>query len=993
VKSGSQTRLLALLLAVCTLAAMCLEIANLMQESGSDPATDGVHWTETAGGLRAYIVPADTPGDKAGIRVGDVLTAINDIPTPRVAVLEREIEQSGVYTTAKYSILRRANHSEQALPLEARVILTPADRIDAQMMRLIALVYLAIGLYVLFRRWGAPKSIHFFVFCLVSFILYSFKYTEVLDGLDLTILTCNVLAMALQPALFLHFSISFTEENTRRSRRLLYPLLYLPGLVLALLHYLSLTYWSATERLQHRLDQIDYAYLAGYYVLAAVVFWVKYQREQQALQRQQLKWLSRGTVLTVLPFTALYVVPFLADRDIPNALTKIAVLSLILLPLTFSWAIVRYRLMDVDLIFKRGVTYTLATGALVGLYFGVIALTAEVVHQRFQSLREWGLVAAVIVTGLAFDPLKRMIQGWVDRMFDRKSIDYRETLVEFGRELNAQTDLRALVGSIVERLPETLLVTRVAVFLAQEELAGTKSRFSLAASHGLSQSVMSNADSLDLGFLDFDRRDSNSHLFFESPQQVLRLPVAERQTAAALDLNYYVPCRAARHEGEGASTIAVLGLGRTGQGDFLSSEDMELLESLAGYIGIAIQNAQLYRRLEQKIFDFERLRDFNENIVESINIGVFAVDLQDCIESWNAQMEVMYATPRADALRKPLRAVFPAEFLQEFDRLRGEHGVCTLYKFRLPTPTGEARTANITVAPLLNRDFQAVGRIVIVDDITDRINMETQLTQAEKLSSIGLLAAGVAHEVNTPLAIISSYTQMLRKQLDKEAGPDGSANGRLQPVLEKITEQTFRASEIVNGLLNFSRMGSVEFGHIDLNAMVHDTVLLLEHQTRSAGVTVTTELAEALPAVLGNRGKLQQVLVNLILNAKDALQDRPHARVNLATGRGPKGVLLTVEDNGAGMSEEVLRKIYDPFFTTKNSTKDGQRKGTGLGLAVTYGIVQEHAGTIDVSSRVGEGTVFRMELPAADDVSRVDASKSSEADRDAASHAGKAIHV
>jgi two-component system NtrC family sensor kinase len=160
-----------------------LAIANLVQESGFDPATDGVPWTETAGGLRAYSVPADTPGDKAGIRVGDVLTAINEVPTPRVAVLEREIEQSGVYTTAKYSILRHAKPTPgQVLPLDARVILTPADRIDAQMMRLIALVYLAIGLYVLFRRWGAPKSIHFFVFCLVSFILYSFKYTEVLDG-------------------------------------------------------------------------------------------------------------------------------------------------------------------------------------------------------------------------------------------------------------------------------------------------------------------------------------------------------------------------------------------------------------------------------------------------------------------------------------------------------------------------------------------------------------------------------------------------------------------------------------------------------------------------------------------------------------------------------------------------------------------------------------------------------------------------------------------
>jgi signal transduction histidine kinase len=179
-------------------------------------------------------------------------------------------------------------------------------------------------------------------------------------------------------------------------------------------------------------------------------------------------------------------------------------------------------------------------------------------------------------------------------------------------------------------------------------------------------------------------------------------------------------------------------------------------------------------------------------------------------------------------------------------------------------------------------------------------------------------------------------------------------------------------------------MGSVEFGSIDLNAMVRDTVLLLEHQTRSAGVAVLTELAENLPAVLGNRGKLQQVLVNLVLNSKDALQDKANGRVTIATSRSPKGVQISVEDDGAGMPAEVLRKIYDPFFTTKNSPKDGQRKGTGLGLAVTYGIVQEHAGTIDVSSRVGEGTIFRLELPAADDVTR---------EIEAGSRAGKAVHV
>jgi two-component system NtrC family sensor kinase len=988
VKSEAQTRLLAIVLAVFTVAALGLSIANLQQESTYTPPTDGAPWTETTDGLRAYLVPVDTPAHRAGVRAGDVLMAVNDIPTARLASLEREIYRSGVWSHATYSLMRTTKSTGKPVEVPVVVYLEPADRTDFQVERLIALVYLAIGLFVLFRRWTAPKSTHFYVFCVVSFVLYAFKYTGILDGLDIAILTGNVIAFELQPALFLHFALSFTEEAGNRRRRLLYPLIYLPGLALGVLRYLSYSQWSATGSVQDRLHKFDYAYLAGYYILAGIIFWVSYRGEQQPLKRQQLKWLSRGTVLTVVPFTALYVIPFLLNASMPSTLTKIALLSLILLPLTFSWAIVRYRLMDVDLIFKRGASYTLATAALVGIYFGIVALTAEMVHTRFQHLGEWGLVAAVIVTGLVFDPLKRMIQGRMDRMFDQKSIDYRETLVEFGSELNAQTDLQALINSIVERLPETLLVTRVSVFLAQEEFSGRKSKFSLAASHGLSHQVLSNADSLELGFLDFDRRDSNSHLFFETPQAMLRLPEAERQTAASLDLNYYVPCRAARHEGTGRSTIAVLGLGRTGDGDFLSSEDMELLESLAGYIGIAIQNAQLYRRLEQKILDFERLRDFNENIVESINIGVFAVDLEDRVESWNAQMEVMYATPRAEAVRHPLSDVFPAEFLQEFDRLRGEQGVSTLYKFRLPTPTGEARIANITIAPLLNRDFHAVGRIVIVDDITDRINMETQLTQAEKLSSIGLLAAGVAHEVNTPLAVISSYAQMLGKQLRA----DEATHARIAPVLEKITQQTFRASEIVNGLLNFSRMGSVDFGRVDVNAMVHDTVLLLEHQMRSAGVAVASELANDLPSVAGNRGKLQQVLVNLVLNAKDALQEKGSGSVRIVTARTPKGVELRVEDNGTGMSQEVLRKIYDPFFTTKSNPREGQRKGTGLGLAVTYGIVQEHAGTIDVSSTLGEGTVFRLELPAADGVGHRSTQKKLSGD-DPAGVEGKAVHV
>ena len=287
----------------------------------------------------------------------------------------------------------------------------------------------------------------------------------------------------------------------------------------------------------------------------------------------------------------------------------------------------------------------------------------------------------------------------MDRVFDQKSFDYRETLIDFGRSLNSQTDLRALVDSIVERLPETLLVTRVAVFLSTEDdrtpavertarerqgeakqpgprewRGEAGSHFELAASHGLTNLEAEELRTLDVRFLDFDRRDSDDHIFLENPQQVLRLPDAQQKSAGLLDLNYYLPCRVANREGGGTRTVAIMGLGRTDDGDFLSSEDMEVLGSLAGYIGIAIQNAQLYRRLEQKIGEFERLKEFHENIVESIHVGVFAVDLEDRIESWNAQMEAMYARSRGEALGQTLAAIFPPEFMAHFDSVRGEQG-------------------------------------------------------------------------------------------------------------------------------------------------------------------------------------------------------------------------------------------------------------------------------------------------------------------------------
>ena len=610
--------------------------------------------------------------------------------------------------------------------------------------------------------------------------------------------------------------------------------------------------------------------------------------------------------------------------------------------------------MDTDLIFKRGVAYTLATGLILGAYFGVIALIAEVVHQRLpETMREWALILAILVTAAIFDPLKRRIQGWVDRAFDRHRYDYRKALVEFGRGLSSETDLKALLESIVEQLPRTLLVARVAIFMAGNS---EDSRLRMAASHGLPAEFSYAQKYLDLGFLNFDQANDHSHIFLENAQAALHLPEEQQRTAALLDLNYYLPCRVASGQFEGSATtsrtIAVIGLGRTMGGDFLSSEDVELLESLASYIGIALQNASLYARLEEKIGEFERLKEFNENIVESINVGILALDLEDRIESWNAQMEAMYALSRGEALGQALRTVFPSEFVEAIQEFRNEQGVHHLYKFRLTTRAGELRTVNVAVAPLLSRDFVSVGRIILVDDITERVTLETQLAQADKLSSIGLLAAGVAHEINTPLAVISSYAQMLSKQL--------RGDGRLGPVLDKITQQSFRAAEIANGLLNFSRTSTTEFRETDLNQVIRDTLSLLEHQFKTAQIDVDLDLAEQLPPIHGNPGKLQQVFLNLLLNAKDAMPGGGNLRVSTLVN-GHVEALIT--DSGSGIAPEHLKRIYDPFFTTKTTPRLGDRRGTGLGLSVSYGIIQEHAGKIHVESAIGAGTTFHLEFP------------------------------
>jgi hypothetical protein len=477
-------------------------------------------------------------------------------------------------------------------------------------------------------------------------------------------------------------------------------------------------------------------------------------------------------------------------------------------------------------------------------------------------------------------------------------------------------------------------------------------------------------EELDLSFLNWSLPEP--YLFFERTRYQLDAvsrawPASVRKTIADLDLTYYMPCTVR------GRTIAYIGLSRTVDGEYLSSVDVELMVTLAGYVAIAIENATLYRSLQRKVEEYERLKDFSENIVESINVGILAADLEDRVESWNTQIEQLTGVTREDALGRKLSDLFPAELTEQFDRVFGQTGIHHIYKFVLkPAATAitangnghghghppraklAAATLNIAIAPLVSKDQEQIGRLIIIDDVTDRAELEQRLVQADKLTSIGLLAAGVAHEVNTPLAVISTYAQMLAKQVAEDS--------QKSLILEKIAKQTFRASEIVNSLLNFSRTSTTSFGAVNVNKVVQETLSLLEHQLTKSGIQIKTDMDPNLPAVHGNAGKLQQVFLNLILNARDAMTAGGTAggTIELRSWAEGSGARIEVSDTGHGIAPENLHRIYDPFFTTKAA-----RKGTGLGLSVTYGIIQEHGGSIEVFNRRDGGATFRVELPLA----------------------------
>ena len=940
------------------------------------PPTDGVVWQlKSNGGIYAEKVLPGLTASRAGISVGDRLIGIglggdktDEITSP--ADVQMYLEAADVdgsltyfYQRPSYSFANNYYYADLK-----HIDTLPRWTAPIIFLTLVGIVWLGVGIFVLFKQGGhAPFVIHFATICLAAFVFHVYKSLYLGEDFDLAINLLDNLAFAFFAPLFLHFCLRYPVRSDvfDNSRWKTY-LLYAPATVI----WLGIFAFSVIPQVAVKLDFINSIapfldkynllpnlYQANFYqfvifvAAGAGVLIRRFWRNKQTIVRQRLKWAMWGTIAAITPIVIFQIAKrfvYLPEDNFASAMTT---LPLALIPLSFGHSVVRYRLMDVDVVVRRALVYAMTTLA-IAMMIGTVALglvfLAVGSNLSTTEITLRALIAIVAMAGIVLlsEPLKKFLQERADRFFYGERYDLRNGLLDFGRTLSATTALEPLLNALTERLRQVLDVQKVAVFIEDEDAA---EHYRLAKSIGLSEEFKIPND-----FRQMIRQKSAEKGIVRADE--LELPETESLNSngkmlVRQELHYFVPCVAR------GKMVAVIGLGRASDGSLLSSEDLEILQTVAGYVAVAVENSLLYQEQEKRAEELALLKEFNESIVESVNVGLLAVDENGLITRCNSTFEEMLGLSRDETIGKVVEDIFDRAFAMNLENILGKSRwhlteIRHAYKLYTNSADGKSLILNVAVAPLRSVSQNQTGAIIVFENVTSRVKLEESLQQSEKLSSIGLLAAGVAHEVNTPLTGVSSYTQMLLGMIP-ETDPKHA-------LLLKVQKQTERATNIAGNLLNFSRGGSsTDFTEVNINKLLEDTLQLLEPQMRKSQVEIVKNYSEIAPKIFGNAGKLQQVFTNLILNARDAMIGS--GRISLLTAFDENGdVVVEVSDTGEGIAPDNLSKIYDPFFTTK-----GIGSGTGLGLAVSYGIVQEHSGSIEAHSNLGEGTTFHLVFPQA----------------------------
>ncbi|HXY40464.1 MAG TPA: PDZ domain-containing protein, partial [Vicinamibacteria bacterium] len=631
------------LVVIAALALAAVGICNIVQKASWTMIDDGVFWRSAPQGLVAARVAAQGPAARAGLHAGDVLLAVDGEEVLSPERLEAALLAKGRGERVTYALLRADERRALSVTLQP----LPQGNVAAfYYLSLAGFFSLVVGTVVMLRRPAERTSLHFYLVCVLFFLMYSTSYTGKLDAFDWLLVWTDHLATLFLPVVFLHFCFSFPERRIASARRWLVPALYMPAFLLTGAAAMSQALFARGEQpagLWGVVEAIDAAkplYFASLFAVSFGVLLHSYNRARSLTARRQVKWLVWGTAAGAFPFLAFYALPFALGREPGLAMQLVGYAPLALVPLSLAYAVVKHRLMDVELIFRRSLGYVLAVAVIVGLALLTEGLTDVLWEEPHATLIT--LLSALVVVVL-FTPLKARIQEALERLSYKGRYSSRKALVRLSEDLNADLDLERTCERLLEGIGAALGIAEMVVFLPGEDqsFAPFRARGLPKPAFGLQLRASGLLQRLSAG----------------QPVDLDSTPVEHRELAAC-GLAWLLPCRV---KGE---VIAVLGVGRKEGSEPLNSEEVDVLKALAAQAASAILNGRLFRSLSEKAEELRGLKEYNENILESLDSGIVVLDLEGRVVRWNRAMEALLARARQEVLGRPLDAVFPEAFLE-----------------------------------------------------------------------------------------------------------------------------------------------------------------------------------------------------------------------------------------------------------------------------------------------------------------------------------------
>jgi PAS domain S-box-containing protein len=910
---------------------------NIVKKVGWKEPTDGVTWEIKPEGLTATKVIEGSPADLNGIRKGDVLVKINDIPVQTNIDIAKNLWIAwNTDQNLSYQILR-----EGEAPLTPTFF--PSERginLIYFYLILIGLTTLVIGVIIFFNS-KKPLSIPYIIFYLLTLSFYSiyvFSPTGQYNILDSLFFWLDKIAFLAFPPLLLHFFLIFPirKKILKRKPSVNY-YLYIPSGIILLFHvffHLPLIRTYNDEfmlQIHNLLERMTLFLFALFSLSVLVIIFLDRAKAPNLIIKRQLKWILYGLSLGIIPFTFFYIIPYFIGLTPPRA-AEVSIIFQALIPLTFAYSLSRYKLMNLEAILKRTVTLIFSYVLIAIMYFIVTSRTQAFSEDKFNAIT-LGILALILGATL-FTPLTKIIQAILDRAIYKRSYQYRKTLLSISQEISRERNLQKLSQSILELIGNALLIEDIALLLAEEK---NPVAFSVLESKGNLPKPKALVTFENRLFQEFKKREYLSSFSLAEKKELKR----RFDKLASQGFHHLLSLKVEN------KLIGCLGMGKKRDNTLLNSEDWELLRTISTPVALALENAYLYDQVNLRAHELERLKDYSENIIESLTVGVAVLDQNGNVIGWNRVLEKSFGLQEEEVMGKSLAAVLGEKNFGALFPPDTQQGFRLLSEITLDMPDGGKKIFDITKTPLLDNQMDPYGTVIVFEDITEKITMQQQLLTSEKLASIGLLSAGVAHEINTPLTGISSYVQLLQKKLTESSHSQ---------VLEKIEAQTDRVAKIVKNLLNFARNPSDSaFQKVDLSENLQEIISLIDYKLKNMNIDLQLDIHPINP-IWAQGERIQQVFINIILNAMDAMPDGGKLKIEL--DQTDNQAIVAIEDTGTGIKNQHLPHIFDPFFTTK-----GIGKGTGLGLSISYAIIKEHEGRVTVESESGKGSRFVIFIP------------------------------